>query len=828
MSTWIQDEGLLATFKTEVGERLSSLQSGLLQLESQPDNIDVMNAIFRDAHTIKGSAKMMGFGAVKDVAHRMEDVLGDVKEGQLPLTGDLADLLLEASDMILSLLDDGEDPGSLPPSADALVGRLEAARPASGFQPPAPKPRAMPGSQSANPEATKDRTAIPDIPTSPGRLMAKKSPEKPKGQAAGEPDLATESGGASGEGAGGGSLFGAARISGERRSTSFDGDALSVSDSIELEAPADSAIEVLAAEAEEAPAGPSGVRSENFVNPIGQSIRIEAGKLYELIDQVGEVVIGEVRLEEVSKGLTDTMRSLDGRLRRMRHKEGDPELVGMLDELRERVGLLSTQLAETLRGQSRGLDRLQEQSMRLAMLPTASIFAPFPRLIRNLCRELGKVVDLQLDGGGTELDKQVLEQIVDPIRHLLINAVDHGIETPDDREAVGKDRRGSLKVTARQQGRQVVIEVRDDGRGISPATVKASAVRKGLIDESDELSDQETLALLFKAGFSTAGIVTDTSGRGVGLDVVKEAVDRLKGTVDIDSTPGEGTVFSITLPITLAIIEAILVNIGGQEFAIPVSAVEEVVGVPEHDVQNIGGREAVVLRDQTTSLVPLHKVLSLPEDEIADGPVVVIATATRRVAFRVGELIGQQEVVIKGLGSFLPRMRHVAGASILGDGRVILVLDPYELIDSARRPLGGSAVSAPRRAGLGAASARQARVLVVDDSLAIREMLRSIFEAAGYLVDVAVDGADGLTKVRQQKFDGVITDVEMPRLDGFGLVEGIRSRAEYEHLPVIMVTSLAKEEHRRRGLEVGANAYIVKSSFDQSLLLETLRSLVGR
>lgn len=821
MSTWIQDEGLLATFKTEVGERLSSLQSGLLQLESQPDNIDVMNAIFRDAHTIKGSAKMMGFGAVKEVAHRMEDVLGDVKEGQLPLTGDLADLLLEASDTILSLLDDGEDPSTLPPTAEALLGRLEAARPGLGFQPP---PIAAP--PTASPSPAKEKAPPREIPTSPGRLMRKKSSSSNEGTTGSRPGDSAEAGPGAGEQ--GASLLGAARISGERRAISHDDNVISVSDSVEIEAPADSAIEVLAAEAEEAPSGPAGARSESFVNPIGQSIRIEAGKLYELIDQVGEVVIGEVRLEEVSKGLTETMRSLEGRLRRMRHKEGDPELIGVLDELRERVGLLSSQLAETLRGQSRGLDRLQEQSMRLAMLPTASIFAPFPRLIRNLCRELGKEVDLQLDGGGTELDKQVLEQIVDPIRHLLINAADHGIEPPEERESSGKTRRGLLTVTARQQGRQVVIEVRDDGRGISPEAVKASAVRKGLINEGDELSDQEALALLFKAGFSTAGIVTDTSGRGVGLDVVKEAVDRLKGTVDIDSVPGEGTVFSITLPITLAIIEAILVNIGGQEFAIPVSAVEEVVGVPEHDVQNVGGREAVVLRDQTTSLVPLHKVLSLPGDEISDGPVVVIATATRRVAFRVGELIGQQEVVIKGLGSFLPRMRHVAGASILGDGRVILVLDPYELIDSARRPLGASASPVQRRSGLSAVGTRPARILVVDDSLAIREMLRSIFEAAGYSVEVAVDGSDGLTKVRQQKFDGVITDVEMPRLDGFGLVEGIRSRSEHENLPVIMVTSLAKEEHRRRGLEVGANAYIVKSSFDQSRLLETLRSLVGR
>lgn len=822
MSSWIQDEGLLATFRTEVGERLASLQSGLLALEATPDAVEVMDAIFRDAHTIKGSAKMMGFGAVKEVAHRMEDVLGDVREGRTELTNDLADLLLEASDQILSILDSKGDPDEISDDVGALLGRIEAIRPV-GSNAAAPTTTGIAKSGVESPAPPRESPAVPDIPTRPPRLSGPaKQAARPgaKEDAAASIELPT-----AGPQGGVGGLLGAARTSGERRAP-IDSGVPTAPARLSRETPIASeprdAIDILAAEADQKS---TEARSEGFVNPIGQSIRIEASKLYELIDQVGEVVIGEVRLEEVSKKLTETIRSLEGRLRRTRYKELDSELVGMLEETRERVGVLAAHLAETVRVQGRGLDRLQEQSMRLAMLPTASIFAPFPRLVRNICRELGKEVDLDLDGGGTELDKQVLEQIVDPIRHLLINAIDHGIEAPDDREAAGKPRRGSLRVTARQQGRQVVIEVSDDGKGIDPKTVRSSAIRKNLIETTDELSDQEALALLFQPGFSTAGIVTDTSGRGVGLDVVKEAADRLKGTVDIDSTPGEGTKFSITLPITLAIVEAVLVNSGGQEFAIPVSAVEEVVGIPEHEVQNVGGREAIVLRDRTTSLVSLSEILRLPPDETRDGPVIVVATATRRVAFRAGELIGQQEVVIKGLGTFLPRTRHVAGASILGDGRVILVLDPYELIDSARRPIGvGAAPTRRRTAVVGADST----VLVVDDSLAIREMLRSIFQAAGYRVDTAIDGVDALAKFAQGRYDGVITDVEMPRMDGFGLVEAIRDRPGTEGLPVIMVTSLAKEEDRRRGLDVGANAYIVKSAFDQSRLLDTLRSLVGR
>ena len=856
MSNWLHDETLLATFRSEVSERIASLQSGLLQLESSPNDIEVINAIFRDAHTVKGSAKMMGFTAIKELAHRMEDVLGDVKEGRLALGPQLTDVLLQSSDTILRLLDRLDAPDEIPPEVTHLISALEDARFRAGS---ARKPQKVP-SEQRSPEAPTAAGVGEEIPSG-GRLGPAVPSESPE---AGGIDAGLESAevapprsqdaqaqpvGTAGSQGDGRQLprvetMGAARVAKRVGTKQPRG---SVSETTEASGTLGQAVAM--PERMPAPAGPSGPgaetvsavsrvgeevpRAEPFVNPIGQSIRIEASKVYELIDQAGEAVIGEVRLEEVSRKLTELSRDTEARLRRLRHRVTEVPSDGhleLLDELRQRLSVLVAQLTETVLSQTRALDRLQEQAMGLAMLPTATIFSPFPRLVRNLSRELGKEVELILDGGGTELDKQVLEQIVDPIRHLLINAVDHGIEHPDERERMGKPRRGTVKVIARHRGRQVVIEVSDDGKGIDPEKVRSAALKKGLVEANDELSTQEILSLLFRPGFSTASLITDTSGRGVGLDVVKEAVDRLKGTVEVTSVVGRGTTFTITLPITLAIVDVLLVLAGEQDFAIPVASVEEVLVPADHEVQEIAGRRCIVWREQAIALFDMTELLGIeaanPEE---DAPILVLSSGTRRVAVRVDALLGQQEIVIKGLGSFLPRVRHIAGCSILGDGRVVLVLDPNELVDSARRPSRGPTRAPMKRHQLTRAIEERPkrRLLVVDDSLAIREMLRSIFEAAGYEVVLAPDGEAALQLIKTSKVDGVVTDIEMPKMNGFDLTASIRERPDTADLPVIIVTGLAKDEDKRRGLEVGANAYIVKSSFDQTALLDAVKSLVG-
>lgn len=872
MSNWLKDEALLQTFRSEVSERIASLQSGLLRLETSPDDVEVINAIFRDAHTVKGSAKMMGFAAIKELAHRMEDVLGDVKEGRLALGPQLADVLLQSSDAILRLLDSLDKPESLPEDVAALIAALEEARVRGGAAPPGASrmPTEQGGAEqmldqvddaehqrsaSASGQARKSVSNRSDRPSSRFAADNLGPPlavpfDSDSGDSSGRQTLVPEgvtAPGGSGEGpvrpansGGDASLrgLGAARATARRGTTGglrskseavYSGDApagpaetVTGGDRRSQATPATAA----RVESELGREGPP--RTEAFVNPIGQSIRIEASKVYELIDQAGEAVIGEVRLEEIARKLNELHRELEARTRRIRHK---PALEGhfkVLEDARQRLATISAQLTETVISQSRALDRLQEQAMGLAMLPTATIFAPFPRLVRNLSRQLGKEVDLVLDGGGTELDKQVLEQIVDPIRHLLINAIDHGIEHPEERERAGKPRRGSVKVVARHRGRQVVIEVSDDGKGIDPEKVRAVAMRKGIVDAADEMSTQEILSLLFRPGFSTASLITDTSGRGVGLDVVKDAVDRLKGTVEVASAPGRGTTFTITLPITLAIVDVLLVIAGGQDFAVPVAAVEEVLPHEGQVVAEVAGRPCIQWRGQSIALFDTAEVLGV-ETTQHEGPILVISSAARRVALRVEALVGQQEVVIKGLGSFLPRVRHIVGCSILGDGRVVLVLDPNELVDTARRPARALRPPPPSRRKLLESRHEQAkrRLLVVDDSLAIREMLRSIFEAAGYDVALASDGEAALQVLQATKVDGVVTDIEMPRMDGFELTRLIRARPDTEEVPVVIVTGLAKEEDKRRGLEVGANAYIVKSAFDQTALLDAVRSLVG-
>lgn len=786
---WLEDEGLLNTFRAEVSERLASLSSGLLALEARPEDPEILAAIFRDAHTIKGSSRMMGFNAVKEVAHRMEDILGDIKEGRLRMTPAIADVLLASVDLIPQLIGPHGTGPDLPPEVEEMVERLDSSRgglapAAAGAVPKAGDPVDWPGGELASYEVE----PAGSLPAPPSLLEASARTEPAPVAQAPAPPVSSDAAGPP---------------------------------------PAPPPVPPKPAPPKAEPEKSTRVvhEVEGESAATASSIRIEAIKVYELIDLVGEAAVAHVRSAETAKAMVHIMQTLEKKLRRNRDSrlstnDGKEVLAEAMIEL----STLLDQLDDAVTEEGRGLDRLQEQAMRLAMLPTASIFSPYPRVVRDLCRDTGKEVDLHMDGGGTELDKQVLERIVEPIRHLLINAVDHGIETPAEREAAGKSRRGSLYLRARQQGRQVVIEIEDDGRGIDAERVRETARRRGVIGPEEEMPDSEALALIFQPGFSTARLVTDLSGRGVGLDVVKTAVDRLKGAVEVQSVPSRGTKFLVTLPITLAIVEGVMVTCGGQTFAVPVSAVEEVVAVPSHELSRTGGRETAILRGRTTPVVPLHRVLGLPADDDLWGPVMVITTATRRIAFRVGSVRGQREVVIKGLGTFLPRVRHVAGATISGDGTIILVLDPFELVDAARKFSGSNAPRATDVQAVAVPTGR--RLLVVDDSLAIREMNRSILEAAGYSVETANDGVDGLGRLAQGGFDGIITDVEMPRMDGFELTTRVRTNPQQAHLPVIILTSLVREEDRRRGMEVGADAYLTKSGFDQNALLEVIEGLV--
>jgi two-component system chemotaxis sensor kinase CheA len=589
-----------------------------------------------------------------------------------------------------------------------------------------------------------------------------------------------------------------------------------------------------------------------------ETVRVSTAKLDSVMRQVEELLAPRLAASQRSSDLREVVISLASwkkqraRMRPTlrlveRYVEGGrnnaatrglqelPKLLEYLDAEQLHMKTLEDRLAKlkraaehdqrTLAGMTDGLlDDVKE----MQLLPFASLLEILPRFARELAREQGKDVELAIQGGEIEIDRRILEAMKDPLIHLLRNAIDHGIEQPAVRVAGRKPPRGTitLAITQKDSGK-VEILVADDGAGIDAERVRDAARLLGVVsaEEAGRLGEREVLALAFQSGVTTSPIITDVSGRGLGLAIVCEKVERLGGSVTLESQPDAGTAFRIVLPLTLANFRGVLVCVGGQLFVVPAASVERVTGVTDKDIQTVENRETIPLDGQTVALVWLSDVLELPRKEAAgDAPAVVLGSGLARVAFRVDEVLGEQEVLVKNLGRQLARVRNVAGASVLGTGQVVPVLNVSDLLKSA--VLRATAPFAPVTGGKPAAAEKQS-ILVVEDSITSRSLLKTILESAGYRVTTAVDGADGYTTLKTGTFDLVVSDVEMPRMDGFDLTAKIRADKNLSELPVVLVTALESREHRERGIDAGANAYIVKSSFDQSNLLEITRRLIG-
>jgi two-component system chemotaxis sensor kinase CheA len=510
--------------------------------------------------------------------------------------------------------------------------------------------------------------------------------------------------------------------------------------------------------------------------PESRSIRVASEKVDRMLDAVGETVLHHRRLD---------------------HLLG--EQVDVDDEVAD----------EELDVGERLLGELQESVIGMRTLPLSSITAPFPRAVRDLATAEGKEVGLVITGAETQLDRVILEGISEMITHLLRNSVAHGIEDPDEREKAGKPREGTVELRAEQRGDLVSIEVADDGRGVSPELL-AQGERAG------SLAD-----VLGAAGFSTAEQVSDVAGRGVGLDAVKEHVEGLGGTLEVRSEPGKGIEVGLLLPLTLAVLEVLMCERGGQPFGVPLASVREVIAVKE--TVSLGGKPSVELRGESIPLRDLAAMIGAAAPELPPEPsALVLGTGGRQVAVACDEVVGDQEEVVKSLGPLLAGVRGYLGAAILGDGRVALVLDPNHLIKmpTARSPGTSPIVESEEQLAQ--------KILVVDDQFTVRELQRSILETAGYRVETARDGREALERITaDDDIDAVVSDVQMPEMDGLELLRAIRQDGDHESLPVVLVTAMSGDEDKRRGAEEGADAYIVKEEFDQQTLLDTIRRLLG-
>ncbi len=476
------------------------------------------------------------------------------------------------------------------------------------------------------------------------------------------------------------------------------------------------------------------------------------------------------------------------------------------------------------------VDDLLEDSKKLLLLPFDTISASFPKLVRDLCRDQGKDASLVIRGEEVEIDKRILEEMKDPLIHLLRNCVDHGIEPPDERTRRDKPSRGTITLAVTQvNGNKVQLLVSDDGAGVDTGKVKESAVRHGLISagEAARLDEPEAQALIFQSEVSASPIITQLSGRGLGLAIVREKAEKLGGEVSVDSRPGLGTAFRIVVPATRATFRGILVEATGRLLVVPTAQVERAARARPEDVQTVEGRETISFDGRAVALVQLADALELPPVERkntpgAGAPVIVLGSGDQRIAFAVDAVLDEQEVLVKPLVKPLSRVRNVAGATVLGSGHVAPILNVADLLKSARK-LGARARSA---AGTAPMQAETRTILVVEDSITSRLLLKGILESAGYNVKIAVDGMEAFTLLRAESFDLVVSDVEMPRLNGFDLTARIRADKKLAELPVVLVTALETPQDRERGIDAGANAYLVKSSFDQSNLLQAVRRLI--
>ncbi len=719
---------LLATFRVEAEEHLQAITTNLLALDRglpSAESRGVVEATFREIHTLKGAARSVSLMDVETLCQACESVLSQITRGQLALNRPLLNRLQEAVDSIARLL-----AGSGAPAAvSELIGHLE--RAAEAAEPvEAPVPRA------------------------------------------------------------------------------------------------------------EAPAGPvtGGL-------PQTDTIRLATAKLDALLLQAEDLLVPKLAAEErvrEARGFVEALnrcRAIVNRVRTVRRPGGahgsDAGLPAELDSELRGLEVRSRELLDHLIRDQRitagTVDGLQAEMQRLRLSPATIVLDLFPRMVRDLAREYGKEVEWVAQGTDIEVDRKVLEEMKEPLIHLVRNAIDHGIEPPEVRAQAGKAPRGRLAVSiASLEGGRIEIRVEDDGRGIDLTRVRAGAVRARLLsaEEAEALSDHEAQDLIYRSGLTTSPIITDLSGHGLGLAIVKERVERLGGQIHIETRAGVGTTMRMILPATIATFRGLLVQAGGQLFLLPTEAIERVIRIARDEIESVEGREAVRWNGHALSVARLSGLLGLPErnDQPEPGskqPCVVVRSGEERVGLLVEDILGDREVLVKELGPPLVRVKNVAGTGLLGTGQVVPILRPADLLRSIReipRPPAPAAGPEEKR--------RQPVLLVVDDSITTRTMEKNLLEAAGYQVQVAVDGVEALTALKSEHFDLVVSDVDMPRMDGFELTARIRADRKLTDLPVVLVTALESREDKERGIEVGANAYIIKSSFDQSNLLEIIRRLI--
>ncbi|MFH0785058.1 MAG: hybrid sensor histidine kinase/response regulator [Pseudomonadota bacterium] len=756
---------LLVMFKTEAREHLDLISSGLTALNKgeSEHRVELVETVFREAHSLKGAARSVNLPPIVNLCQSLENVFSALKQERIILTSETCELLQQTVDYGYRLIDDQE----LTPGDKANIKNLLHQLDTLPAEDTEEEGRSGPVFAAT--------FVQPSIAVEPEKLQAPLAAREPPQETPTIPPLLAPPG-----------------LSASTTPVPVATDTVRITteklDTLLLQAEEMIAVKLAAGQRA------AEMRELKKVFKLWRKeTQREGAKLGKKERPIGETVVSDPLISSLENKLTALVRAV---------------------EYDHRVS-------------SAMIDKLLEDTKKTLMLPFSSLLEMFPRLVRELARAADKRVELTTVGGELEIDRRVLEEMKDPLIHLIRNCVDHGIEPAAERKKKHKPPDGKMRIAVSSKDNKIEIAISDDGGGIDVASIKSSAVKHGVISRevADKIDEQTGLQLIFSSGVTTSPLITDISGRGLGLAIVREKVEKLNGTVSVESRIDSGTTFRLVVPLTLATFRGTLVRIGEHCFILPSTNVERVARAKREAIRTVENRETLMLDGRPISLVGLADVLKMPTATGRQPPadaqvqVVVLGLAEKRIAFIVDEVLHEQEVLVKPLGRQLSRVRNISGATVLGNGRVTPVLCVADLLKSAAKN-GVSSV-----AGTAAEPEKRYSVLVVEDSITARTLLKNILESAGYHVQTAVDGLDGITTLKSREFDIVVSDVEMPRMNGFDLTAKIRADKKLAELPVILVTALESREDRERGIDVGANAYIVKSSFDQSNLLEVIERL---
>ncbi len=795
---------IMEDFLIEAFEMNEQLDQDLVELEHNPEDLDLLNRIFRVAHTIKGSSSFLNLNILTHLTHNMEDVLNRARKGEIKITPDIMDVVLRSIDLMKTLLVTIRNTGSdinngKENEIEEAVKQLQAITSqnlegAKEGTKEAPKKESQEEAKKENIKENQENKA--KAPTAEN--SASDNP------LADEPDLDYANMSAEEVEAEIERLLNKRQEADKERRAQKKQEAKPKQEvAPKIETPK---IETPKAPKTETKTKAKADTEENKAPSIGveQTVRVDVRRLDHLMNLIGELVLGKNRLIRI---YGDVEERYDGEK--------------FLEELNQVVSSISAVTTD-----------LQLAVMKTRMQPVGKVFNKFPRMVRDLSRELGKSIELIIEGEETELDKSIVEEIGDPLIHIIRNSCDHGIEPLEERRRLNKPETGKVQLSAYNEGNHIVIKISDDGKGLDPVMLKEKAVEKGVISERDAegMSDREAFNLIFKPGFSTAKVVSNVSGRGVGMDVVKTNIEKLNGIIEIDSEVGVGTTQKLKIPLTLAIIQALLVGVQEEYYAIPLSSVLETVRISQDEIYTVDGKSVLRLRDEVLSLVRLSDIFKVDAilESNSDVYVVIIGLADQKIGVIVDYLIGQEEVVIKSLGYYLKNTRGIAGATVRGDGKITLIVDVGAMMDMAKSiKVNITTLMNESENTKSKNSPSDYVVLAIDDSSTDRAIIRKCLKPLGITLLEASNGLEGLEMLKNgdKTPDAILVDIEMPKMDGYTFASEVRKYNKFKNLPLIAVTSRVTKTDRMRGVESGMTEYITKPYSGEYLTTVVKRSI---